>query len=124
MGANGSAEKGTTNTEEGREYKTVYSIGENIKVLEPKDPKKGIKLPEESHTPNRIYATFYKNGHDVKAIAVYGDDCKKLYEIHTVDHKGLGAHYHVWENGKPIEVHSITPQMQALLDKVRNFNPE
>ena len=51
MGANGSAEKGSTNTEEGRNYKTVYSIGENIKVLEPKDPKKGIKLPEESHTP-------------------------------------------------------------------------
>ena len=121
MGGNGSAGKGTTNTEEGRDYKTVYSIGDNIKVLEPKNPRKGIKLPEESHTPNRIYATFYKYGHDVKAIAVYGDDCKKLYEIHTVDHKGLGMHYHVWKDGKPVEVHSITPQMQALLDKIRNF---
>ena len=121
MGAVGSFERGTANTEAGRNYKTIYSIGDNIKVLELKNPKKGAKLPEESHTPNRIYATFYKDGHDVKAIAKYGLDGKKLFEIHTIDHKGLGAHYHVWKDGKPIEVHSLTPEMKSLLDIVRNF---
>lgn len=121
MGAVGSFERGTANTEVGRNYKTIYSIGDNIKVLELKNPEKGVKLPEESHTPNRIYATFYKDGHDVKAIAKYGFDGKKLFEIHTIDHKGLGAHYHVWKDGKPIEVHSLTPEMKSLLDIVRNF---
>lgn len=123
MGAVGSFERGTANSEAGRDYKTIYSIGDNIKVLELKNPKKGVKLPEESHTPNRIYVTFYKDGHDVKAIAKYGSDGKKLYEIHTIDHKGLGAHYHVWKEGKPIEVHSLTSEMKILLDKVRNFKP-
>ena len=121
MGAVGSFERGTANTEAGRNYKTIYSIGDIIKVLELKNPKKGVKLPEESHTPNRIYATFYKDGHDVKAIAKYGLDGKKLFEIHTIDHKGLGAHYHVWKDGKPIEVHSLTLEMKSLLDIVRNF---
>lgn len=123
MGAVGSFEHRTANSEAGRDYRTVYSIGDNIKVLELKNPKKGVKLPEESHTPNRIYATFYKDGHDVKAIAKYGADGKKLYEIHTIDHKGLGAHYHVWKDGKPVEVHSLISEMKSLLEKVRNFNP-
>lgn len=126
MGANGSYANGSTNTDSGQNYKTVASIGDNIKILEPKRGKDGIKLPEESHTPNRIYATFYKDGHDVKAIAQYGDDDKKLYEIHTIDHKGLGVHYHVWENGRPVEgkVYSLTEDMKKLLDKVRNFGKQ
>lgn len=123
MGANGSYASGATSTESGRHFKTVGSIGQNIKILEPKRSNDGRKLPEESHTPNRIYATFYKDGHDVKCIAKYDGNCKKLYEIHTVDHKGLGIHYHVWENGRPMEgkVYSITSEMLVLLNKIRNF---
>ena len=33
-----------------------------IHILEMKDKKKGNKLPEESHTPGRIYAIFRKDG--------------------------------------------------------------
>ena len=51
MGGNGSFLSGITNFENGRMYKTVSSIGDNIKVLETKNPKKSLKLPEESHTP-------------------------------------------------------------------------
>lgn len=121
MGANGSYANHSTDTSEGRHYQTVATIGDNIKILEPKQTNGARKLPEESHTPNRIYATFYKDGHDVKAIAKYGENGKKIFEIHTIDHKGLGAHYHIWKNGRPVEVHSLTKELENLLDKIRKF---
>lgn len=123
MGANGSYARGDADTEAGRAYECVGAIGDNIKILEQKDKKKGAKLPEESHTPNRIYAVFRKDGKDVKAIAQYDENGKKVFEIHTQDHHGLGPHYHKWKDGKPEsgEPHRLTKSMQKLLDKVRNF---
>lgn len=122
MGANGSFANKVTGTEEGRRYKTITAIGDNIKILEPKQVNGAIKLPEESHSPNRIYVTFYKDGHDVKEIAVYGADAKKIYEIHTIDHKGLGAHYHKWVDGRPSgSPEPITKEMKKLLEDIRNF---
>lgn len=67
--------------------------------MQTKDPRKSVKLPEESHSPNRIYAIFNKNCNDVQAVAKYGPDGKKIWEIHTRDHNGLGAHYHPCEDG-------------------------
>lgn len=122
MGANGSFALGTTNTEEGRQWKTVGSIGDNIKILQMKNPKASLKLPEESHTPNRVYAIFKKDGSDVKCFAKYGPDGKKIWEIHTDDHKGLKPHFHYWKNnGQEKSAHSLTPDMLELLNKVRNF---
>ena len=50
MGGNGSFFSGITNFEDGRRYKTILSIGDNIKILETKNPRLSLKLPEESHT--------------------------------------------------------------------------
>lgn len=122
MGANGSFASGATSSELGRKYKTIGIIG-NIQVVTPKNSTEGIKLPEESHTPNKMYATFYKDGHDIKAIAKFGPDGKKLWEIHTVGHKDLGAHYHEWKNGRPISDKPLTKAMLDILDKVRNYKP-
>ena len=122
MGANGSFAKGTTNTEKDRHWKTIGSIGENIKILQMKNPKAPLKLPEESHTPNRIYAIFKKNGSDVKCIAQYDSNGKKLWEIHTDDHYGLKPHFHYWKNGGQEEdAHPLTQVQQDLLNTVRNF---
>ena len=123
MGGNGSFFSGITNFEENRRYKTILSIGDNIKILETKNPKAGVKLPEESHTPNRIYATFYRNGKGLKEIARYGPDGKKIEAIHIVDHKGLGPHYHKWTKGKPVEgeTRALTTEMKKLVDKIINF---
>ena len=121
MGANGSFALGSTDSELGRAWKTIGTVG-GIQIVTPKNPKVSVKLPEESHTPDRMYATFYSDGHDVKAIAQYGPDGKKIWEIHTVDHKGLGAHYHKWKDGHPDgEPDSITSEMKQILNKVRNF---
>ena len=92
MGGNGSFISGITNFEDGRTYKTILSIGDNIKILETKNPRLALKLPEESHTPNRIYATFYRNGKGLKELAEYGADGKRLNSIHIIDHHGLGSH--------------------------------
>lgn len=91
-----------------------------------------MKLPEESHTPNRIYAIFNKNGNDVQAIAKYGPDGKKIWEIHTRDHNGLGEHYHPCEDGhaKTItnrngypenEAYALDAEKKAILERVRNY---
>lgn len=120
MGANGSFASGSTTSDLGRAYKTTGTIGE-IQIVTPKNAKLGIKLPEESHTPNRIYATFYKDGHDVKGIAKYGPDGRKLWEIHTVDHKNLGPHYHDWVGGRPVSDKPLTQSMIELLNKVKNY---
>ena len=123
MGGNGSFFSGITNFENGRMYKTVSSIGDDIKVLETKNPKAGVKLPEESHTPNRIYATFYRNGKGLKELAEYGTDGKRLNSIHIIDHHGLGSHWHPWKNGGqvPTEAYPINSRMRNLIDKIKNF---
>lgn len=126
MGGNGSFVSGSTMCEDGREWKTVAVCGK-IQILQLKSKKGQDKLPEESHTPGRIYAIFRSDGKDVKAIAQYGKDGKKIWEVHTADHRGLKPHYHKWEdkgNGKRGQVagaHMLTKRMKSILRKVRNF---
>lgn len=125
MGANGSHASGVLNTEEGRTYKTMFTMGDNIKVLEPKNPNRKGKLPEESHTPNRIYVSFMANGQDVKEIAKYGNDGKKVWCIHTIDHKGISPHYHNWLDGHQLkDAFALTADMKKLLTKIRNYGKE
>ena len=123
MGGNGSFISGITNFEDGRHYKTILSIGDNIKILETKNPRLGLKLPEESHTPGRVYAAFYRNGKGLKELAEYGADGKRLNSIHIIDHHGLGSHWHPWKNGGqvPTEAYPINSRMRNLIDKIKNF---
>lgn len=126
MGGNGSYSSGSTNTENGRRWATVAVLPNGVKVLELKNPDSNLKLPEESHTPNSIYAIANKDGSGIKAIGVYGDDGKKLYEIHTDDHKGISPHYHKWSDGGPSEkgkdyARPLTPEMKKLLNDVQNL---
>jgi hypothetical protein len=91
------------------------------------------KLPEESHTPNRIYATFNTDGSDVKSIAQYDAECKKIWKIHTTDHDDKHEHYHPWDNGHPIQYWDtikqknrnvtidLTSEMEKILLKLRNY---
>jgi hypothetical protein len=131
MGANGSFANGTTDSDAGRRWTTIDHVG-NVQIIMKKDHNDSNKLPEESHTPNRIYAIFEKDGSDVKAIAKYGADGKKIWEIHTTDHKKMGEHYHLWKDGRPIQyvdgngklsnkAFSLTTEMKQLLNSVKNY---
>lgn len=124
MGANGSKSAGTTATESGRRWKTIEVLDNGVKIIEFKNPKTPGKMPEESHSPNSIYAMMNKNGSGIKAISVYNEDCIKVVEIHTADHDGLGVHYHDWKNGGPISVHSISDNIKwqkLLYDTINNL---
>lgn len=90
------------------------------------------KLPEESHSPNRIYAVFNKKGNDVQAIAKYGPDGKNIWEIHTNLHNGIQPHFHPCKNGPPIriinkngksenETYHLDAEKRKILEKVRNY---
>lgn len=121
MGANGSAASGSTSTEIGRRWKTVAVLPNGMKVIELKNPKTNHKAPEESHSPNSIYVMFNKDGNGIKSISKYDGDCKKVFEIHTVDHKGLGVHYHPWHNGRPGEASPLTAAMKKMLDELKSL---
>ena len=145
MGANGSKGKGLLEDPKNRNYHTVLEISNNIVVVEANNKKANVKLPEESHTPNHIYVVINKPATDtkgqndpyagkLKSLAVYGNDCKKLFEIHVDhSHNGLPVHYHPWENGHPVKcgigknAHNkalqLTSEMNKLLDFVKNKVP-
>ncbi len=108
MGANGSSSSRSTHYFYGRRWKTVEVLSNGVKVIQFKDPKTPGKMPEESLSPNSIYAMMNKKGGGIKSITVYGKDCKKIVEIHTADHKGLGLHYHIWKDGHDISVYSLS----------------
>lgn len=131
MGANGSHANGSLDSELGRNWKTTGTIGE-IQIVQKKNASESIKLPEESHTPNRIYACFNKQGNDIQAIAKYGPDGKKVWEIHTNDHHGIKPHYHPWQDGHPVrtlnkkgkyenEGRPLDESKVKILHKVRNY---
>ena len=147
MGANGSKGSGRLENPDSREYKTntAFKISDNIIVVEAKNKNAKVKLPEESHTPNRVYVAINKAATDrigtkdpyagkLKSIAVYGGDCMKIYEIHVDhSHNGMPEHYHPWENGHPKKTGSgknahnvaypLTEEMKNLLIHVKKFVP-
>lgn len=128
MGANGSHASGVLESIENRKYYTLFKMADNVIVLGQKSANKSGKLPEESHTPNRVYVSFMADGSDVKEIAQYGDDGKKLYAIHTLEHRNryskecISPHYHIWKNGSQSkEGYPLTKEMQQLLTYVRQY---
>ena len=46
MGANGSHASGVLYTEEGRAYKTLFTLGDNVVYIDQKNPKQSGKMPE------------------------------------------------------------------------------
>lgn len=68
----------------------------------------------------------------MQAIAKYGPDGKKIWEIHTRDHNGLGEHYHPRENGHTKTItyrngfpesvaYALDTEKRAILKKDRNY---
>lgn len=121
MGGNGSFASGSTAAENGRNWKTVLVLPNGMKVIELKNPKANHKAPEESHSPNSVYIMFNKKGKGIKSVSVYGNDGKKMYEIHTVDHKGMGVHYHPWKDGRPDTPKPLSIPMKEMLNEIKSI---
>lgn len=124
MGSNGSFSGGLIRDEQSLRWKTIKVLQNGVKIIEFKKSNMPMKMPEESHSPNTTYAMVNKDGKGIKSISRYGSDGKKIFEIHTADHKGLGAHYHVWKDGKPVEIRPLSDspgKMKLLKDVIKNL---
>lgn len=79
------------------QYETVGKI-EGVKVLQPKDKSKNLKLPEESHTAENAYVLLDRNGvfHQYRE---YNSNHEVVLEIGYHHEKSLGdgdvLHIHI-----------------------------
>lgn len=127
MGGNGTAS--VVGSVENKEYAShgTYTDPEfgDIEIIEWKAGSNN-KMPEESNSAPRMYASFYKNGSGINEIAKYGEDHKKEWAIHTIGHSKTitGPHVHEWNGeGHPSKLYSLTendPRL-ALLHRLENF---
>lgn len=77
-------------------WHTVNYI-EGIKVLEAKDPKASMNLPERSNTPGTVYLLYRKNG-DFDQLRFFGENRIPQFDIDYGVHNGkkfLHVHYYV-----------------------------
>lgn len=138
MGANGSKASGALEDPNNREFKSVCFISKNIEVVQLKNDKQRVRLPEESHTPNRVYVVYNKDG-SLKSIGRYDSTCLKKFEMHfDHEHDGLNPHYHKWVskggvargpetkgNGKNARniAYPLTKGMIKLYEKIKTYTP-
>ncbi|MBQ9641864.1 MAG: hypothetical protein IJV06_09965 [Bacteroidaceae bacterium] len=123
MGGNGSFSRKELNygTRDKWEWKQAGSLTKNIKILEYRKGNQE-RMPRVSHTANRVYVSIKRDGSDIKEIAKYGKDHRKVWAIHTNEHKGIKPHFHYWKDGRPEkDAHALTPKMKKLLEKVRKM---
>ena len=93
MGANGQIATTGTLTEGDTQWAAIATVG-RVHILQ-QTTKGSLKVPRQADA-NSTIAIFRKDGKDVKAIAHYGPDKQKVWEIHTVPHGGINPHYHPW----------------------------
>ena len=91
-------------------YHTVGFVGD-VKVLEPKDPRERMSLPERSGTPGTSYVCYRKDG-TFKSFITFDKNRMPIYSIDYGTHQGvISLHAHFYENGKRIKrVEYISPE--------------
>ena len=99
----------------GEEYKTLWQDGD-VKYVTPRDGKQSIRVPEETRTPDRIYATIDKDN-QVKYITYYGSDGKKAVQI-DLKHKHNGLQPHAHDGKDHGEGREITPKETQDMDRI------
>ena len=97
MGSRGSfLESGSFSTP--AKWHTVNYV-DGVKVLEPKDPKASISLPERSNTPGTAYVAYRKDG-VFKQYIQFDKDRLPVYRIDYGTHRSkFSLHVHYFKNG-------------------------
>ena len=105
-----------TFVEGGQQYQSIGMSGE-VKVLI--QTKGGVKAPEFSHTPNRVYA-IVQDG-KLKHIAYYDDKHKQAVSIDLLhEHKGVKPHRHEYmSHNKNDPGIPPTPAEMALIRRIK-----
>ena len=84
---------------------------DGIKVLEPKNPKASISLPERSNTPGTAYISYRRDdAQTFSQLRVFGEDRIPEFDIDYGTHQGKKSlHVHYYNDGvrsnSPIEIH-------------------
>lgn len=105
-----------TFVEGGQQYQSIGMSGE-VKVLI--QTKGGVKAPEFSHTPNRVYAVVQDG--KLKHIAYYDDKHKQAASIDLLhEHKGVKPHRHEYmSHNKNDPGIPPTPAEMALIRRIK-----
>lgn len=105
-----------TFVEGGQQYQSIDMSGE-VKVLI--QTKGGVKAPEFSHTPNRVYAVVQDG--KLKHIAYYDDKHKQAVSIDLLhEHKGVKPHRHEYmSHNKNDPGIPPTPAEMALIRRIK-----
>ena len=105
-----------TFVEGGQQYQSIGMSGE-VKVLI--QTKGGVKAPEFSHTPNRVYAVVQDG--KLKHIAYYDDKHKQAVSIDLLhEHKGVKPHRHEYmSHNKNDPGIPSTPAEMALIRRIK-----
>lgn len=105
-----------TFVEGGQQYQSIGMSGE-VKVLI--QTKGGVKAPEFSHTPNRVYAVVQDG--KLKHIAYYDDKHKQAVSIDLLhEHKGVKPHRHEYmSHNKNDPGIPPTPAEMALIRRIK-----
>ena len=94
---------------------------DGVKVLEPKDPRASLSLPERSNTPGTEYASYRKDGTFSQYIK-FDEKRMPAYQIDYGIHQGkLSLHVHYFKNGNRSKNPIILRPGDALYEKHKNL---
>ena len=91
-------------------YHTVGFVGD-VKVLEPKDPRERMSLPERSGTPGTSYVCYRKDG-TFRQFITFDKNRMPIYEIdYGIHKKELSLHVHRYNDGeRSKEIEYLNPE--------------
>ncbi|MBR3628760.1 MAG: hypothetical protein IKN42_07980 [Elusimicrobia bacterium] len=97
-------------------WQTVDYV-DGVKVLEPKNPKASISLPERSNTPGTAYVAYRKDG-VFKQYIQFDKNRLPVYRIDYGRHdKNKSLHIHFFKNGIRTEKVKILYPGDAIYEK-------
>ncbi len=94
---------------------------DGVKVLEPKDPKASLSLPERSNTPGTAYVSYKKDGAFSQYIQ-FDNNRMPEYQIDYGTHDGKKSlHVHYYSNGERSKNPVILRPGDDLYEKHKNL---
>ena len=82
----------------------VVDYVDGVKVLEPKDSRERLSLPERAGTPGTSYVCYRKDG-TFRQFITFDENRMPIYEIDYGKHKNeLSLHVHFYENGNRTDI--------------------
>lgn len=125
MGGNSSASVRGSVLEGDRTFESIGVFHDpvygDIYIIESKNSQN--KMPAESNSAPRMYASFYKNGSGVLEIAKFDSNHMKEWSIHSIPDTHVdGPHIHDWKGGHRVgNARTLNNAEMALLNRLHEL---